>query len=379
VKLPNAIAKPWLEIKRAYAGSALARGWQWWTGQLGELLPVRWRDALADRPVELDVRLREGAVEIVLPGEEEPSLVLDDQQDQVTRQAALARLMDRYPVPPRLSYRVPDTRLLHRRLTLPLAAQDNLRQVLGFELDRQTPFRPEQVYYDHRLVSRDLAARRLEVDLVLCPRGALDPELARIAQAGVQLDAVDGCQSDGREDGLNLLPAERRAARRNIRTRVNVALAAVSVALAVAVMHQSVANREAAREQLGAEVDKSKREARAVGDLRRSLADAVEGANFLADRRCEQPVVIALLNDLNKRLPDDTYLMRFSLTRGEIQLQGLSKEASKLVPVLQQSQAIEGPAVQGAITPDPRTGKEQFVISAKPRAPECQKNGDAQS
>jgi len=40
------------------------------------------------------------------------------------------------------------------------------------------------------------------------------------------------------------------------------------------------------------------------------------------------------------------------------------------MPVEERSELLDGPAVQGAITPDPRTKKEQFVIQAKPKSTE---------
>ena len=41
---------------------------------------------------------------------------------------------------------IPAERVLQRNLTLPVAAEDNLRQVLAFEMDRQTPFKADQIY-----------------------------------------------------------------------------------------------------------------------------------------------------------------------------------------------------------------------------------------
>jgi general secretion pathway protein L len=265
--------------------------------------------------------------------------------------------------------------VLSRTLTLPLAAEDNLRQVLGFELDRQTPFRSDQVYFDFRIAKRDPASRQMQVELALTPRAPLDADLDRLAAAAIPLDAVDGLDAAGAALGFNLLPRERRAVRRNLRLRLNLALAAAALILLSLVMAQSVANREAAVEKLRVQVEKVRREAQAVAELRRTLTDTVEGANFLSERRKSKPVVIELLRDINRRLPDDTYLQRFTLTSGadkgkqEIQIQGLSTEASKLVPLLQQSELIEAPAVQGAIMPDASKKKEMFVISAKPKLP----------
>ena len=73
--------------------------------------------------------------------------------------------------------------------------------------------------------------------------------------------------------------------------------------------------------------------------------------------------------DLTRRLPADTWLQRFSVNADQVQLQGQSREAAALITLLQQSPYLEGPALQGAITPDARTGKEQFLIQAKLRNP----------
>lgn len=359
--------QPWLRLKRAFAGSGVARFLDWWLGELKQWVPARWREALVDRREVLRVGLDAGAVTIARGPDAEPALVLPSELEPAAQQAELALHLSRYEVPPRLVYALPAPRLLARKLTLPLAAEDNLRQVLGFELDRQTPFRADQVYFDQRIVARDPAARQMKVELALTTRAPLDTDLERLAAAGIALDAVDGRDGDGAMLGMNLLPPERRAQRKNLRLRLNLALAAGVVALLGVVMAQSVSNREAALDKLRAEVDKAKREAQAVAELRRTLVDTVEGANFLSDRRAARPVVIELLRDVNRRLPDDTYLQRFSMTNGEVQIQGLSADASKLVPLLQQSQLIESPAVQGAIMPDANKKKEMFVISAKPK------------
>ena len=43
---------------------------------------------------------------------------------------------------------------LQRRLLLPAAAADRLRDVIGFEIDRQTPFSADSVRFDTRVLER---------------------------------------------------------------------------------------------------------------------------------------------------------------------------------------------------------------------------------
>ena len=361
------LLQPWLRLKRAFAGSALARFFGWWLAELRQWVPARLRDAVVDRRDVLRLTLAPAGIEITRGSSDEPDLVVPSELEPAVQQSEIARHLARYEVPPKLVYVLPSARVLTRRLTLPLAAEDNLRQVLGFELDRQTPFRADQVYFDQRVASRDPVAKQIHVALALTTRSALDADLDRLSAAGVALDAADGTNASGELLGMNLAPAERRAQRRDLRLRLNLALGAVVIALIGVVMAQSVTNRQEALDKLRGEVDKSRRDAQAVADLRRTLTETVEGANFLNDRRQSKPVVIELMRDINQRLPDDTFLQRFTLTNSEVQIQGLSSDASKLVPLLQQSELIESPAVQGAIMPDATKKKEMFVISAKPK------------
>jgi general secretion pathway protein L len=117
-----------------------------------------------------------------------------------------------------------------------------------------------------------------------------------------------------------------------------------------------------------AEVDKAAAAAREVVDLKKSLQDSIDGANFLSEKKRNGVLTIALLNDLTGRLNDDTYLERLSVERNQIQIQGQSKEAASLINVLGDSPFLGNPKLEGQIQPDPRTGKDRFTISAEPRS-----------
>ena len=95
--------------------------------------------------------------------------------------------------------RVASLRRVGRTLStsLPIAAEDNLRQVLAFEMDRQTPFKADQVYFDYRLGEREAAARNLQVELIVVPRAPLDADLAKLTAGSLELDGVD-CGKDQR-------------------------------------------------------------------------------------------------------------------------------------------------------------------------------------
>ena len=366
----NIFSKRFARWRIAYRNSGLHRFLDWWGRELAALLPERVRSALVERRDELRIeRIAEGGWSIRrVPGTgEADSIELPVDAAPADWQSTVTRLRARSEVPPDLLLVLEGRGVLERHLSLPLAAEDNLAQVLAFEMDRQTPFKPDQVRFDHRIVRRDVNARQLAVDLLIAPRPAVDAALAPVQAAALSLDAIDTLGAEGRRNGYNLLPQEARAERSRRDRFLNWILAAVAVILAWTAMSTSIRNRELALENLRTEVDRIKVEARRVSALEKELADAVAGANFLTEMKQRHPIAIDLVRDLTERLPENTALQRLSVNRGEVQIQGVSGEASALITILQKSPLIEGPALQGAITPDQRTQKEQFMIQARTR------------
>ena len=356
-------------LRTRYARTPLPRFLAWWGRELAALLPPRWHAMLAERADAL--LLENQGQELVLwrqSGDSSAELgriAINEPAD--VQKAAYTRLRAQIDDPNlRQFYCIRSERTLRRTIGLPIAAEDNLRQVLMFEMDRQTPFKADQVYFDYHVAARAAADRNLQVDLTVVPRAQLDAELTAVVASGAQLDGVD-CWRDGSGSaraGLNLLPPERRRKRKNLRLRLNLALAAAAIVLLVTVMLQSLANRESAIAAMTVEVEKAQNDAKQVAALRKTLEDTINSANFLSRKKCETPLMVTLLNDLTTRLADETYLERLSIDeKNKIEMQGLSSDASKLIGLLQKSDVITNPSVQGTIQPDPRTKKDRFNIA----------------
>jgi len=360
----------WLAPYRtAYRNSALHRFLAWWGAELARLLPVAWRDWFIERRDAVQVMATADGWSVTrlgsLPMAAES--VATDAGAEVLR-ALAERMLQAGEIKADLVALLDAAQVLERRLPLPAAAEENLAQVIAFELDRQTPFRADQVRYDFRIGARDAIARQIQVDMMLVPRPLAEQTLAPLTAAGLALDALDAVAADGARRGFNLLPAEARAERANAGARLNWILVAVGLGLLWLVMRQSIVAREQALTDLQQAVDKVQVEAAHTTELKRKLTDAVDGANFLAGRKKQHPVAVNILRELTQLLPKNTALVRLSVNRGEVQIQGNSDEAAQLIAILQKAHSIEGPAIQGAITPDARTRKEQFLIQAKVRA-----------
>ena len=356
-------------LRTRLAKTPLPGFFAWWGRELLACLPARWRDVLSERSESLLLDLR--GEEIVVWRERgeamrEYARIRRDlpAEAQSTEFQRLRNAIEDPMV--RTVFCIPAERVLSRTLSLPAAAEDNLRQVLSFEMDRQTPFKADQVYFDSRVLGHDASGRNVQVELVLIPRAQLDQELSALPGGAADLDGVDSWRGEpgGGRHQTNLLPPERRARRRDLRLPLNLGLAALALILLLVNMDESLANRASAVEAMRAEVDKSSTEAKQVAALRKTLADSISGANFLTDRKRKGPLTVALINDLTARIPDDTYLERLQIENKQVQLQGQAQESAKLIALLGASPCLSNPGFQGQVQPDPRSGKERFQINA---------------
>jgi general secretion pathway protein L len=100
---------------------------------------------------------------------------------------------------------LPANTVLIQHLSVPLLATRNLREVLGFELDKHTPFNATELYFDARVISRD--KRQAKVVLVAILRERLQAILDHCEQQGLVLQAVDVRDTQGTPLSIDLLPS----------------------------------------------------------------------------------------------------------------------------------------------------------------------------
>lgn len=371
--LAHRFGAPLAQARSRFAGSGLQQFLQWWGGELAALLPASWRAVFAAGRArvlyvpaegEIELQLEEG--EHTLPigrfavaGADEEAV--DRREDLRARVAA--RLGAQRAERPRWLM-LPAGQVLRRTITLPAAAGDRLRAVVGYELDRQTPFRADQVSFDCRVLAVDATARMAKVEMLVLPNERLEAALAALGPLASGLHGVDACDEQGRALHCNLLPVERRQAPDHRRLWLNLGLAAIALIAFAFALVQILDNRHSEITRLQAQVDRRHEQARAVNALVAQLKGAAEGANFLTTRRAAQPPMLAVLADLSARIPDNTFLERFSEQDGQVYLTGLSADAASLVGKLQGSPLLRAPALSGSVQPDAASKRDRFTLAA---------------
>ena len=296
----------------------------------------------------------------------ERDLLLLDDGGVVSRLRAGARReipLGLIPRSARLLVRVPAHQALRQRVDLPLAAAENLREVLRFEMARLTPFTAEQVYFGARVLARDAVARRLEVDLAVARRAPVDR--ARERASGLGLRARGACLIDD-AGGVLVLETDdvETSGGRAWGTPLRL-LAVVTAGLALALVYLPLAERQAQSEALAALVAEARAAAEAAQQLQAAVDEMLLESRFAYDRRRAAPTVLAILDELSERLPDDTWLFELSRRGHEVQISGYSPAASSLIGLIESSVLFENARFRSPVTRDTRLGVEQFNLSAE--------------
>jgi general secretion pathway protein L len=330
---------------------------------LRDLLPATWRQRLAAGPRRLWVKAIGPTLvlEREFDGRHEPLGEIGPDETELLEHLAARLTVDGGQSQWLL---LEPSQVLRRVLPLPLAAESRLRDVLAHEIDRQTPFTPDQVTFEARVLERDAAARQLRAELVVWPKSGLDAALGRLGPLAAGLAGVDVRGPDGRPLGVNLLPPSRRHVAVDRARQWHLLLGAGTLVALLASMWLILDNRAAKVAELTAKVAASDLEVRDVRRLRNALQTRGDAAGFLARARAKQPTMLELLRELTTRIPDDTSLEKLAVADGKITLIGQSRQAPALVGLLQDSKLIKSPALAGAVQKDPRTGLDRFNLTA---------------
>jgi general secretion pathway protein L len=263
---------------------------------------------------------------------------------------------------------------LVRRVTLPGATEENLQQVLGFEMDRLTPFKAEDVYFDYRVVARDPATGQIQVQVALARRDLVDAKVEKLRGWGANVQGVTVQDDVSHAAPLDLLPHEMRGQEESARDRYLVPALAILVVflLAVALLYPVYLKREVVI-GLNPQLAKAKQEAEATDVVRTSLERQVTDYNFLAARKQGSWPALAFVEEVSRLLPDNTWVNQMDVktvgkTR-EIQVTGETASASKLIEIFEGSNVLQNATPKGAVTRGSLPGTERFMIvaEAKPR------------
>ena len=344
---------------------------RWWIRELAGLVPEGVRLSLSGRGERLLLAIdASGAAQLVhaAGGRRETLGSLDGTPGAIAAmRAVLAQpRWRRLAAAGAVSIELPAALALRTETTLPVAAEGSLREVLSFDLDRRTPFKSADVYFDGRVLARDTKAGVLRVDLAVVAREWVDDALAAARELGLSPERVELRDADAAEPlPHNLVPPPRRPPRRRTGDLVIAGLAAMTMLLGVAALGIPVYRAHAAAGALAGEVAEAKRAAAATAAVQKEIEAARQEVSMLAERKRRQPTVSETLLVLTRLLPDDAWLSDLRISGAELQLLGVAASASDLIGLLDRSKRFTDANFRASLMLDARLNRERFSIGAR--------------
>jgi len=262
--------------------------------------------------------------------------------------------------------RLPGASILRRRMSLPIAAEKSLHQILSYQLDSLSPYPPDQVYFSHRILERDYAEGKIEVELYLVPKDEVDQRVNAMRSWELVPDFVDFVdQNELAEPEVNFLPNPLAPVKqRRLLSSFNKLLLAVNALLTVVFVTTVLTTKANTEEELKTRVETAKLRADAAIRLRDRVEKLSAESSFLQDTKNQRPPVLELIDELSGILPDGTWLEKAVYRTHEISLSGISSKASILISEIERSPLFENVAFQASVVQDDRSGGERFQIRA---------------
>jgi general secretion pathway protein L len=362
-----------------WRGSPAQRIWRLWLSELHGVLPARLRERLGSgqsiRTLDWPLDPAHGSLHTLAPNPVARGLASDgpDLPSPVKATDAIGGKPPRYrgasateqtcdPARARYILLLPANTVLIQHLSVPLLATRNLREVLGFELDKHTPFNATELYFDARVISRD--KRQAKVVLVAILRERLQAILDHCEQQGLVLQAVDVRDTQGTPLSIDLLPSHAQP-RQRTGNRLDRWLLAICAALLLGCMLLWLNARQTLLNDMQNSVAEQRQQVAQLQRLRSELLNTRGAAHYLAQRKLAQPALTQVLADLTDCLGADTWLEQLEVSdSGEVTLTGQSASASDLINRVKGCHSLVDAQFQGIIQPDADTGKDHFSLRA---------------
>ena len=360
----------------AASGAGLLALWQWWSGELRTMLPpsmARWIDG---DTVATNVMVDEFGLTIINTGTEQAKpfqtghVPIDALPNHPVLRDLIATGRDRVRLV------LTQDQAMVKSITLPIATEENLREVAGFELDRHTPFTPDQAYYDVQIERRDPQQEKIVVTLVVASKTEVAALLESLRRAGLTCTAIGVHRAAApNATSVDLQPAADKPARRLSRLhQVNLGLLGLAALLAFAAVVLPIWQKREAIKILIPQAEKAGAEFQVSERVYTEYTRIAAEYNFLATRKHAVYPVVSVLEELARTFPDTTWVQKLDIKPNgkvrEVTLLGEAQSTSIVIEHLEQSPlSLFQNSKQQSQTTRLQPNTERFHVSAeiKPR------------
>ncbi len=355
----------------------IANFWRWWKIALSSIAPS-WLLSILSPPAELANIYLDGrsisTLKLGINSATPINTVSIDEGDAALRRLVAALRAEGGNLNA-LRLVLPPANVLRRRISLPIATEENLRQVVGFDLDRQTPFSAASAFYDVKIEQRDTTSGMLTAQLAATAKAEIESVIALLAKGGMTVRAI-GVVDDlaGTNPHFDLFPPELRPLQKlTARQIFNRILMVVVALLVLAVVFIPVWQKRENVISLLPILEKAKVENEGTERVLTEVTRLATEYNFIATKKQTTQATVTLVEEFSKMLPDNTWVQVLEIKTTpkvrEVQVQGEAASATKLIELFEKSPLLQNTSTRSQVSRGAMPNTERFHIAAevKPR------------
>ena len=257
------------------------------------------------------------------------------------------------------------SRFVFRQLELPRRAAEFLDGVIRAQIDRLTPWSPNDAAFGWSKPV-EVGNDRIAVTVAATARAALSPFVRAVTELGADAVVVSTMPEADEKGGAAIKVLEQSARTPleigRVRRVLVIVLLVAGLAATISVgTAMAIANDLETRQR-----DLSRRIAERGAALRAGLDAAGNTALAKLERRKQENLAAVLaLEALSEVLPDHTYVTELRIEGGKLQIIGITRDAPALIGLIEQSSHFTRATFFAPTTRSPSDPGERFHIEAR--------------
>ncbi|MGB4878649.1 MAG: PilN domain-containing protein [Thiolinea sp.] len=261
-----------------------------------------------------------------------------------------------------LKLELDERQALHLQHTFPEGVQENIKQVVGYQLDRITPFSLDNAYFDAKVAKYDKANKTVVADIYVSPKAHVEQYLAKLRALGVP--------------DINIISAIASPTQLTRGLSSSVAPPAppslipfyLFLLVLIASLVAPIWYKERRLGQIEEAIASLQQKASAQIEVRDQLLAAEETLTFIGEKRKTAPVMLDVVEHLSAEVPPHTWVERLEIDGNQVQIRGESEQALSLIDTLEISPYFEAVSFKSPVTRNPNSGKDKFHLQASVEA-----------
>ena len=347
---------------------------QWWFGELAFLIPVKYLPFINKQPQPaLVLQYFQSTLGVYHkhPNGCDRIGAIDLKDDEVEAiDSALSSWLQETGVHLQPILSIPANRVVRKDIVLPKIAVNNLDNVLVYELDRHTPFKSDQAYYDYVIDNNSASQGLVNVSIYAVAKSFINKLLDIVEPFGLEQPEIVIAANMGADDPFSGKARIRLShdessdsgvSSNKLQTALSLALCCLTVAALFIPLLKMDATVSALRDQLNT----VRKEVEEINKTRSDISSYVQKLHSLKEEKSGASNVVDVLLELTSVLPDDTWLENVALKDGGVTMQGQSASATELIRLLESTALFSRAKFESPVIQLPGGMAERFNIRAE--------------